>query len=283
MDLQDSDILVHDNKIEEEIVDKLTVRKSNQGKPANYYFDNEHYTSIWVEYYKPETTYERKEAIRSEITLVSLKIAKILIRKYKLFQFADSKDLEQEAMYKVLRDFEQFDPNRKNTKSKPNAFNFLTTIMKNHMFTYVYGARKYNYRWVSIDDVNTDSSPLSSSIQDTASTTSNNSATSLTSIYHQSTSNPNNIPFIHEDIHTMYSILADSPIGKDILEYLHITIHLDGTITTNTPNSIHKYKNKKVSLKSLLVYLKKHKKRNYKDCLTAIEALKELYSKQTIG
>jgi hypothetical protein len=113
-----------------------------------HYFDDAYYTRRWTEYFSLPLGDPEKEIIRSEIVVASQLIAKARIRMLKLSSLAPEAELMQEAAFKVLKDFEKFDPNKKKKKDA-SAFIYLTTIITHWLLTYVFKVRKHRTIFIS--------------------------------------------------------------------------------------------------------------------------------------
>jgi hypothetical protein len=104
------------------------------------YFNDPYFTELWTRYFVVADEIE-KQKVRDEIVIESGKIALAVINTFKLYRFCDTDELMQEAYFKVLRDFELFNPTIEK-KNKASAFIFLTTIIKNHLLAHIYRLRR---------------------------------------------------------------------------------------------------------------------------------------------
>jgi DNA-directed RNA polymerase specialized sigma24 family protein len=134
--------------------------KPNVANAKKQYSDNERLTRLWLYSLEPSCSEEERDAIREEIVVASQNIAKIRIRQHHFTQFASEEELMQEAALKVLKDYDKFNKHsvKEGTPRKLSAFVFLTTIITNHLLTFIYKIRKQNSRTVSIENPDSDAS-----------------------------------------------------------------------------------------------------------------------------
>lgn len=123
-------------------------RSKQSSKKKNYYIDKKQLTSRWIEGLKLDPSSNEYIEIRNEVVGASQLIAKALIKMHHFSSFSSEDDLLQEAAIKVLKDYEKFNP------EKSNAFNFLTTIIKNHLLTHIFKCRRDYTIFSSIDQEN---------------------------------------------------------------------------------------------------------------------------------
>lgn len=116
--------------------------------PVKFYIDNEKMTRRWLLALEPSCPVSLYEEIRTEIVLASVAIAKARIRQNKLTNFDSEEELIQEAYFKVIKDFSKFNQYKakEGVKKRLSAFNYLTTIIKNHLLTHIAKCRKISYR-----------------------------------------------------------------------------------------------------------------------------------------
>lgn len=248
---------------------KKSRKAGENGLPANHYFDNKYYTDIWIEYFQPGTSDLRKEAIRQEIVLASLRISKIIIRMYRLTQFATEDDLTQEATYKVLRDFEKFNYKIEGKKNAASAYVFITTIIKNHLLTFIYKARKYQHRVVFLDQLTTHTEIEDSSADTTSET------------YHIDLEQTMDESYAVDELRQMVACLDDQPIGQAILEYLGIS-GVDKLGLTSSEDYTITSEDKRMNLRSLTKYLREERGFSLKDCSQYLGYLKNIYHDEDI-
>jgi DNA-directed RNA polymerase specialized sigma24 family protein len=232
----------------------------HDGLKKSHYYDDEYYTGLWFEFFDENTSPARKAEIRDEIILSARLIAKGVIRTNHFYQFASEDDLLQEASLKVVRDFEKFNIHLKG--KKPKAFNYLTTIIKHHLLTYISRARKHKFYTIPLDDFMTRSNNDPKVNEQLIATDDGSAVHTDNEVVPAS--------FISSDsiaeqlrINSMINVLKLHPIGVAILAFIDAEIK----------NSHKKVKNtRKPTIKRLLGYLYSQGFQA-KDCLQYLEDL----------
>jgi hypothetical protein len=232
----------------------------HDGLKKSHYYDDEYYTGLWFEFFDENTTAVRKAEIRDEIILSARLIAKGVIRTNHFYQFASEDDLLQEASLKVVRDFEKFNIHLKG--KKPKAFNYLTTIIKHHLLTYISRARKHKFYTIPLDDFIASNNNGSKANEHLIATDDGTAGHNDNEIVPASFISSNSI-VEQLRLNSMINVLKLHPIGVAILEF----------IDSEIKNSHKKVKNtRKPTIKRLLGYLYSQGFQA-KDCLQYLEDL----------
>lgn len=121
-------------------------KRGRKRKQKDWYFDDYHYTPLWLEAVSEECSPIRRDELREELLTGARDVAQGVIRKWGFHQWEREDDLIQEAMFKVLKDFHKFGKKPPKPGQRLSAHTYLTTIIKNHLFTYIHKARRIHSR-----------------------------------------------------------------------------------------------------------------------------------------
>lgn len=205
---------------------KRSPRPKTPGEESpKHYFIDSHYTAMWKRYFDLPLLDPERETIRNEIVMASQDIAKARIRMLKLTTFAPEADLLQEAAFKVLRDFDKFDPNKKK-KKEASAFVYLTTIITNCLLTYVFKIRKQKSTFMQFP-----SSPTTPSGGDHIVEKINDAADKMTNSERVRLEAKSWGDMVDRDnLNLMVSLLRETPIGQEIITYIVEKTQIDTSL-----------------------------------------------------
>ena len=227
-------------------------RRNGKKKEQNgtaWYFDNSYYTPLWLEALEENCSPERKEEIKTEILVASREIASGVVKRWRFTDFELEDDLVNEAVIKVITDFEKFGTKVLKANQKLSAHTYLTTIIKNHLLTHIAKIKRQRARATSILIIAPDGSYLDSS-----------------EVYPPQ--EDKNLSSMLDDtpISPMMDLLSDDPIGRSVLEFLGL---IPGMVVSYEQNT-------KVTFKALFIFLR-GEGHETKKCKAYLRKMRRIY------